>query len=468
MFFRSIIIQITKVFLLWFILLASVSIVFGFAESIVQKYNDKLAENNAFPFTDLEQERFDMVEEAPFPSYHLYVDEDDFGYIMTKWDKERTLPVRWFTVDHYNAVFKNEKSLNFFAWNMPRIDTFEWELKLRGVNALTCGKKWFRIVASWFDEKFKSLCGSVYWIEDYILSELLEDKKNITQAYLMNYPHELKKFYVNWKFYGIYMTVPKLWEDYFEHNDIMDADPKKDCVFKVYKDFDIDSPLMGNLSVRRGYDAKQELLWSVELNYWDPDMCLEKLDELVGTINQVDPNIDDLKELINMPSVLFWGLSLITSRNYLWFSHNYLLVYHNWKFRMGNWDSQEFLWCQKNDPLAYKKYRDDSFDPKNLNKLFTSVLRWYEKEHFDKLVNMQTRVLDVLCNREVYENIKNYDLKHVMVDRYRWNLGHMRKIDLFWNDYVVMFEKAYKKEVSFVEFFKTFFYWFDSYFGFKG
>lgn len=94
-------------------------------EPIVQEYNDRLVDYGVFPFTDVEEERREMVEHAPYPSYHLFVQKDDFAYVLTKGDKTKTLPVKGFFVDHTNTASKTHAQ-DYSLWAMlPSIQTFE-------------------------------------------------------------------------------------------------------------------------------------------------------------------------------------------------------------------------------------------------------------------------------------------------------------------------------------------------------
>ncbi len=434
----------------------------SYNEKIVDEYHHQLEDSNAFFFTDIDKQRENFIHNAPYTSLYLYVDEEDFWYIMNKWDNERDLPVQWFLMGASDE--KTNSLSSFFGSSVSSFTPFKGTLKLRGVNALTCGKKWFRIESDTLDIKLKSMCWSVYSLEDYLYSELLEADKKNTQKLLMNYPHQLKKVYVNGKFYGIFLSVPKLNSEFLEHNGIENPSHDNNCVFKVYKDFDVDSPLMWTMVLRDSYTAKQQLLGSVELNYGDTEMCLQKLHDLVKIVNQANPTIDDLKELLVLPSVLYWWLANISSRNYVSFSHNYLLIYEKWKFHIGNWDAQEFNGCKKTDPYSFEKYYSDSYDPAHRNRIFDHVLRWYVENNKEDVFVMQKKVVNTLCHAPVYKKVLHNDLKYVIFDRFIWNLWHMRTIDYFRNDYVALLEEAYKKKIGFAEFFKKFYNWFDEYF----
>lgn len=432
------------------------------AEYIVEKYNNDLESSNAFYLTPLDNARNVMMQNAPYSSYYLYVNEDDFGYIMNKGDKERSLPVKWIFVEKPGKAWITS---SLFSNSIPLFTTFEWSLNLRWVNALTCWKKWFRIQGNdWFDQKLKSMCWSVYSIEDYIYSNLLESNKEISQQYLLNYPNELIKVYVNWKFYWMFLTVPNLNKKFLVHNSIAEIDESKQCIFKFLKDFSIDSPLLWNMALRSDFDSKQQLLWTVELNFWNPEFCMEKLEKLVRLVNQSDPNIDDMRELINLPSVLFWWLNLLLSSNELSFTHNYLLIYQNDKFMMWSWDAQEFMWCRRQSLDTYTLYNSPWYNNVFKNKLFSAVLQLYIKNDEKKIQEMYLKVKEVLCNKDVYNRIKREDLKYVLFDRFLRNLWHMRSIDYFWNDYISLLKDAYEQNIWFIEFFKRFYVWYDGYF----
>ncbi len=445
---------------------------FVFATNVFEQYKKDFINHWWFPVNSNDKIQKLLIN-SPYDSVYIYANNKDFLWLVdpNKRNKQDFIITKWFIIkkneitdNSLRQKFKN----NIFP---PKIILFTWKTTLRWGLSLDCWKPSFKIKNDNLDftYKLKWFCGASYWIEEKLFWYLIKGLWNnlLNKYYVFFKPQEYKKVFINWRLYWLYIQVPAFNKQYLIDTNVIYPKKKKNCILKVwrfvvpsiYPDFWLTSRLEYTW---KPVDKKQ-IDFVLETKYWNDKVCYDKKKKLLDIINKPWLDFDEIKQMVNVESVLMWWLILRQTNNHISFTHNYLLVENNWKFSMWFWDIENFEWCKwQNIDNYFKK------DNWQYNVLFTKVLKRYLKNNPQKIKDFEKKIAQRICNYDSYLRFKNENLKYVLADRFMWWLWNFTPVDSK-NEDNIKYDliKAYKNKLNFQKYFKKQYNLFDQYFGFS-